>query len=60
MRNLAPLIPGFYADTGGRLYLAMAEFLSVHGIPDSPEVRAVVWEEIRDVFGEIPITELTD
>jgi hypothetical protein len=58
MHNLVSLIPGLYADSGGRLYLAMAEFLSVHGIPDSPEVRAAVWEEIRGVFGEIPVTEL--
>ena len=58
MHNLASLIPGLYADSGGRLYLAMAEFLSAHGMPDSPEVRAVVWEEIRDVFGDIPVSEL--
>jgi hypothetical protein len=60
MRNLIPLIPGFYADRSGRLYLAMAEFLFAHGMPDSPEVRAVVWEEIRDVFGDIAVNELSD
>jgi len=58
MHKLAPIIPGLYADRGGRLYLAMAEFLSAHVIPDSPEVRAVVWEEIRGVFGEIAVMEL--
>ena len=60
MHNLVPLIPGFYADLGGRLYLAMAEFLLAHGIPDSPEVRTVVWEEIQDAFGDIPVSELSD
>jgi hypothetical protein len=38
----------------------MAEFLSAHGMPDSPEVRAVVWEEVREVFGDIPVNELSD
>jgi hypothetical protein len=38
----------------------MAEFLLAHGMPDSPELRTVVWEEIRDVFGDIPISELPD
>ncbi|HEY2116067.1 MAG TPA: hypothetical protein VGJ51_13305 [Candidatus Angelobacter sp.] len=60
MDNLVSLIPGFYADPGGRLYLAMAEFLLAHGMPDSPEVRTVVWEEIRDVFGDIAVSELSD
>ena len=60
MHDLVPLIPGFYADRGGRLYLAMAEFLSAHGMPDSPEARAVVWEEILDVFGDIAVNELPD
>ena len=60
MHNLVPLIPGIYADSSGRLYIAMAEFLLAHGMPDSPEVRTVVWEEIRDVFGEIAVRELSD
>ncbi len=60
MHNLVPLIPGLYADSAGRLYLAMAEFLFAHGMPDSPEVRIVVWEEIREVFGDIPVNELSN
>ncbi len=60
MRNLTPLIPGFYADGQGRLCVNMGEFLSLHGMPDSPEVRAVVWEEIQDIFGEIPVIEVQD
>ena len=60
MQKLFPLIPGFYADSGGRLYLDMGEFLSVHGMPDSPQVRAVVWEEILDVFGDITVNELPE
>ena len=60
MHSLVALIPGLYADSGGRLYLATAEFLSAHGMPDSPVVRTVVWEEVREVFGDIPVNELSD
>jgi hypothetical protein len=60
MQNLTPVIPGFYSDGQGHLYLNMREFLAVNGMPDSPEVRAVVWDEVRDIFGEIPVLELQD
>ena len=58
--DLTPLIPGFYADAQGRLYLNMGEFLSAYGIADSPEVRVATWEEIQEIFAEIEITEITD
>lgn len=58
--DLTPLIPGFYADTQGRLYLNMREFLSAYDLKDSPEVRIVTWEEIREIFEGIEITEITD
>jgi hypothetical protein len=58
--ELTPLIPGIYADNQRRLYLNMREFLTAHGMADEPEVRAVVWQEIQDIFGEIEIIEITD
>lgn len=58
--DLTPLIPGFYTDAQGRLYLDMREFLTVHEIPDSPEVRIVTWNEIKEIFGGIDILEITD
>lgn len=58
--ELTPLIPGIYADNQRRLHLNMREFLTAHGMPDLPEVRAVAWEEIQDIFGEIEIIEITD
>ena len=60
MRNLTRVIPGLYADCQGSLYVDMREFLARHGMPDSPEVRAVVWEEIREIFGEIKVVEIVD
>ncbi|HET9281369.1 MAG TPA: hypothetical protein VFR24_05350 [Candidatus Angelobacter sp.] len=58
--DLTPLIPGFYADAQGRLYLNMREFLNGYSLPDGPEIRIVAWEEIREIFAGIEITEITD
>ena len=60
MGDLIPLIPGFYTDDLGRLFLNMAKFLGDHGMPDAPEVRVVVWEEIHSIFGDLEITEIWD
>ena len=58
--GLTSLIPGLYADAQGRLHLNMREFLIAHGMPDVPEMRAVAWEEVREIFSGIEITEITD
>lgn len=60
MRDLILLIPGFYADNQGHLYLNMGQFLGGHGMPDAPEVRFVVWDEIREIFGDQEIIEISD
>ena len=60
MRDLVLLIPGFYADSQGHLYLDMGKFLGEHGMPDAPAVRHVVWEEIREIFGDQEIIEISD
>jgi hypothetical protein len=60
MKELTPLIPGFYIDTDGRALLNMREFLTFHGLPDSPGGRVVVWEEVHLVFGDTEVTELSD
>ena len=56
---LHPLIPGFYADDSGQVYLNMREFLSAHGMPDVPRFRAVVWDEVREIF-EMQVIEIFD
>jgi len=58
--DLTPLTPGFYADAQGRLHLNMREFLTAHGMPDVPEMRAVAWEEIREIFSGVKIKEIAD
>jgi hypothetical protein len=58
MEELTPLIPGIYADEEGRALLNMREFLAVHGLPDAPELRAVIWEEIQEIFGDVEVIEM--
>ena len=60
MRNLILLIPGFYADAQGRLYLDMGRFLREHGMQDVPEIRCLVWHEIGCIFGELKVIEITN
>lgn len=59
MPELRCLIAGIYADDEGRIYVYMREFLLQHGIPDKPEVREVVWEEIFGIFSGLTIFELS-
>ena len=59
MKELTRLIPGIYADGEGRAVLNMGEFLTAHGLPDAPELRAVIWEEIQDIFGEVEVIEMS-
>jgi len=58
--DLTPVIPGFYADARGRLHLNMREFLAAHGMLDTPEGRAIVWEEVKEIFIGIEVIEITD
>lgn len=60
MPDLTPLIPGIYDDGEGHIYVDMREFLAFNGLPDNPEVRKVVWAEMRDVFGDVPMNEISD
>lgn len=60
MEDRKPLIPGFYADDQGHLYLDMHEFLGAHGMPDAPEVRRLVWREIHDIFEGLEVIEISD
>lgn len=58
MRGLTPLIPGIYADAEGHICVDMEEFLLTYGLPDTPELREVIWSEISDVFVGFSIFEL--
>ena len=60
MPELRCLIAGIYADDDGRIYVHMREFLVQHGIPDKPEVREVVWEELLSAFSPLTIFELSE
>jgi hypothetical protein len=59
MPPLHALIPGFYADDNGQVYLNMREFLAAYQLPDVPRFREVVWDEVRDIF-EMKVIEIFD
>ncbi|HEY2496518.1 MAG TPA: hypothetical protein VGK24_05575 [Candidatus Angelobacter sp.] len=49
--------PGFYSD-GETVYVDMGEFLATHGVCDRPEIRAVLWSDLREIFSGVPVQEL--
>ncbi len=58
--RLTVLIPGFYCDVAGVVYVDMAEVLRAHGLCDTPEVRAVLWSDIETEFYDVPLREICD
>ena len=41
---------GLYQDDKGSVYCDMPEFLTFHKLPDKPETRQAVWEELERQF----------
>jgi hypothetical protein len=41
---------GLYQDEKGSVYCDMQELLTFHKLPDKPETRRAVWEEIERQF----------
>ena len=60
MSELRTLIAGIYADDQGGIYINMREFLDRHGMPDSRELREVLWAEFCDVFVGLELFELRE
>jgi hypothetical protein len=50
---------GIYQDEKGAVYCDMQEFVTFHKLPDDPETRRAVLEEIESQF-EAKVTELSD
>jgi hypothetical protein len=48
---------GLYQDEKGAVYCDIQEFLTFHKLPDTPETRRAVWEEIERQF-ESKVREL--
>jgi hypothetical protein len=48
---------GLYQDERGSVYCDMQEFLTFHKLPDKPETRRAVWEELERQF-EAKVIEL--
>ena len=56
--ELSQLSPGLYVDREGTLYVKMGEFLRAHQLPDRPEVRQAVRDQIAREFSNVPFKEL--
>jgi hypothetical protein len=48
---------GLYQDEKGSVYCDMQELLTFHELPDKPETRRAVWEELERQF-EAKVIEL--
>jgi hypothetical protein len=59
-KQLTRIGAGFYVDANRSLYVNVREFLTAHDLPDTPEVRQAVWDQIGRDFGIIGITALPD
>jgi hypothetical protein len=57
-RKLTRIGPGIYMDETRALFVNVREFLVAQKLPDVPEVRQAVLEQIRRDFGGVGITEL--
>jgi hypothetical protein len=51
---------GLYVDDAGGCYLCVIEFIAAQRLPDAPEVREVLLEEISLCFPEITCIEFSD
>jgi hypothetical protein len=51
---------GFYVTEQGALLVNVREILAEFNLPDTPEIRQAIWDQIRRDFGIIPITEIGD
>ena len=50
---------GLYQGERNSVYCDMQELLDFHKLPDKPEIRRAVWEELERQF-EAKVTELLD
>lgn len=51
---------GFYVDSNKSLYLDVKELMAAHNLPDRPEVRQAILEQVKQEFGLSEVTELSD
>ena len=49
---LKALGPGFYVDTNRNIYFDVHEFIAIYRLPDTPEIREQLWDEVRNDLGD--------
>jgi hypothetical protein len=58
--DLRRIDAGLYVDDADGCYLCISEFLAAQRLPDVPEIREVLLEEIDQCFPEITCVEFSD
>jgi hypothetical protein len=56
-RDLTQITYCFYVDDDGQIYFCVGDFCREHRLPDSPELRRAVAEDIKATFPGILILE---
>jgi hypothetical protein len=51
---------GFYLDSNKSVYLDVNELMTAYNLPDCPEVRQAIREQVKQEFGLSEIIELSD
>ena len=55
--KLREISAGLHQDQEGALYIRWGQFLAAHNLPDGPEVRQAVRENIKSEFGNVTLKE---
>ncbi len=58
--NLTQLNAGLYLDAKGVVHVDIAELMAEHNLPDLPEVREALMEELQREFRDITVTLIAD
>lgn len=58
--NLKQLKSGLYLDAKGVVYVDMAELTAEHNLPDLPEVREALLEELQREFRDLTVKLISD
>jgi hypothetical protein len=58
--DLQKIGSGFYVDSNRSVYLDVNELMAAFNLPDRPEVRQAIREQVKQEFGLSEVTELSD
>ena len=60
LRGSTPLARGVWVDRAGAMHFSVPDLLAFFGVPDTPENRAVMEEQIHEVARAAGVAELVE